>query len=53
MPNISPMEVRGKYAIYDNKAHRAGQAIEGIKQLSEELSTIGYHIDLSRGDYQD
>ena len=53
MPNISPMEVRGKYAIYDNKAHRAGQAIEGIKQLNEELSTIGYHIDLSRGDYQD
>jgi biotin synthase len=53
MPNISPSEVRGKYAIYDNKAYRAGQAIEGINQLSEELSTIGYHIDLSRGDYQD
>ena len=51
MPNISPSEVRGKYAIYDNKAYRAGQAIEGIKQLDEELSTIGYHIDLSRGDY--
>lgn len=51
MPNISPAELRAKYAIYDNKASYGNQAIEGIGRLSRELATIGYHIDFSRGDF--
>ena len=51
MPNLSPAGIRAKYAIYDNKASREGQSAEGIEILSEELKSIGYHIDFSRGDF--
>ncbi len=52
MPNLSPEEVRRKYAIYDGKASTGAEAAEGLRLLAEELETIGYHIDFSRGDYQ-
>jgi biotin synthase len=51
MPNLSPSDVRAKYAIYENKASWGKDAAEGLSALDEELSTIGYHIDWSRGDY--
>lgn len=51
MPNLSPSDVRAKYAIYENKASWGKEAAEGLSALEEELSTIGYHIDWSRGDY--
>ena len=51
MPNLSPSEVRAKYAIYENKASWGKEAAEGLEALEKELNTIGYHIDWSRGDY--
>ena len=51
MPNLSPLDVRAKYSIYDGKASSGVQAAEGIGQLGKELCLIGYHIDFSRGDY--
>ncbi len=51
MPNLSPQEVRAKYAIYDGKAAMGAEAAEGIKKLADELREIGYTIDFSRGDY--
>lgn len=51
MPNLSPSDVRAKYAIYENKASWGKEAAEGLSALEDELSTIGYHIDWSRGDY--
>ena len=51
MPNLSPSDVRAKYAIYENKASWGKEAAEGLSALETELSTIGYHIDWSRGDY--
>ena len=51
MPNLSPSDVRAKYAIYENKASWGKEAAEGLSALDEELSTIGYHIEWSRGDY--
>ena len=51
MPNISPLEARAKYAIYKDKASHGNQAIEGIDKLNKELASIGYHIDLARGDF--
>ena len=51
MPNLSPSDVRAKYAIYENKASWGKEAAEGLKALDEELHTIGYHIDYARGDY--
>ena len=51
MPNLSPSDVRAKYAIYENKASWGKEAAEGLAALDEELKTIGYHIDYSRGDF--
>ncbi len=51
MPNLSPSEVRNKYAIYDGKANRGSEAAEGLALLEQELNEIGYRIDYSRGDY--
>jgi biotin synthase len=51
MPNLSPSDVRAKYAIYENKASWGKEAAEGLSALESELNTIGYHIDWSRGDY--
>ncbi len=46
MPNLSPPSVRGKYAIYDEKA------FETIEAVSERIKAIGYEIKSVRGDYQ-
>ena len=51
MPNLSPSDVRAKYAIYENKASWGKEAAEGLAALDKELNTIGYHIDWSRGDH--
>ena len=51
MPNLSPSDVRAKYAIYENKASWGKEAAEGLKALDAELGTIGYHIDFARGDF--
>ena len=52
MPNLSPSDVRAKYAIYENKASWGKEAAEGLEALSKELQTIGYNINYSRGDYK-
>ncbi len=46
MPNLSPPTVRGKYAIYDNKAQ------EGIDEVRRKIEELGYTIHEGRGDYQ-
>ena len=51
MPNLSPANVRTKYAIYENKAAWGTEAAEGLASLEAELHAIGYHIDYSRGDH--
>lgn len=50
MPNLSPEDLRAHYALYDNKAALGAESAQGIKKLADELATIGYHIDWSRGD---
>lgn len=52
MPNLSPSDVRAKYAIYENKASWGAEAAEGIAALESDLQGIGYHIDYTRGDYK-
>ena len=51
MPNLSPSDVRAKYAIYENKASWGAEAAEGLVALEAELSSIGYHINYTRGDF--
>ncbi len=50
MPNLSPMSVRKKYMLYNDKVSVGIQAAENLESLSKQLETIDYKIDFSRGD---
>lgn len=50
MPNLSPMDVRELYKIYDNKAYVNAEAVEGLALLGKEVQEIGYRIVVERGD---
>ena len=50
MPNLSPEDNRKQYSLYDNKASLGAESAQGIRALADELATIGYSIDWSRGD---
>lgn len=50
MPNLSPQSVRGKYALYDGKAHSGSEAAEGLTLLQKQMQEIGYTLVVSRGD---
>lgn len=52
MPNLSPVEHRKDYAIYDNKICTGDEAAESVKRLSDKLQSIGYRIVTDRGDYK-
>ena len=51
MPNLSPIGVRKKYLLYDNKICTGDEAAECIKCMSMRVSTVGYNIVKSRGDH--
>jgi biotin synthase len=51
MPNLSPQDVRSKYAIYDHKLASHAEAVEGLKLLADQLREIDYEISFERGDY--
>lgn len=51
MPNLSPLEVRKKYLLYDNKATTGQEASEGLKELIDMLKCEGYEVVYQRGDY--
>ena len=52
MPNLSPLSVRKKYSLYDNKATLDGEAAENVVALSQWLQGIGYEAVVDRGDYK-
>lgn len=51
MPNISPVDIRDSYKLYDNKVNTGLEAVEGIEELRKEMKSIGYDIACVRGDY--
>ena len=51
MPNLSPLSVRKKYMIYDNKAGTGDDPASGLRKLREQMDSIGYEVVVSRGDY--
>ncbi len=53
MPNVTPLAVRDKYTIYDNKKITGSESAEQLSALDERLGAAGYRIDFSRGDYAD
>lgn len=52
MPNLSPLSVRKKYMIYDNKISTGEEAAESVQKLKEHLQAIGYEAVVNRGDYK-
>ena len=52
MPNLSPMEDRSKYLLYDNKASSGDEAAESLRALREHMAATGYEVVTDRGDYK-
>lgn len=53
MPNLSPVSVRKKYSLYDNKICTGEEAAECKMCLSNRIQSIGYEIITDRGDYKE
>ncbi len=52
MPNLSPMDVRKKYMLYDGKAGTDMSAEAGIRALCQQMEEIGYEVVIGRGDFR-
>ena len=52
MPNLSPLDVRKNYLLYNDKICTGEEAAESIEKLKEKMSRIGYRIVTDRGDYR-
>ena len=50
MPNLSPVSVRKKYALYDNKICTGEESAQCRSCLNRRMESIGYKIVTSRGD---
>lgn len=50
MPNLSPLSVRKKYMLYDNKVGTADSAADGMARLAAQMEAIGYQMVSGRGD---
>ena len=51
MPNLSPVSVRKKYALYDNKICTGEEAAECRGCLTKRIERIGYRLVVDRGDF--
>lgn len=51
MPNLSPVGVRKKYSLYDNKICTGEEAAECSQCLRRRMERIGYKVSDTRGDY--
>jgi biotin synthase len=52
MPNLSPADVRKKYALYDNKISAGEEAAESVALLKKSMASIGYQVVTDRGDWK-
>lgn len=50
MPNLSPISVRKKYELYDNKICTGDEAAECKVCLTKRIESVGYKIVTARGD---
>lgn len=50
MPNLSPVSVRKKYELYDNKICTGDEAAECRACLARRMQSVGYELVTDRGD---
>ncbi len=50
MPNLSPLDVRAKYMLYNGKKATDSEAAEGLADLKTRMRAIGYEVVSARGD---
>lgn len=50
MPNLSPKQVRDKYALYDGKICTGDEAAECRNCIERRINLAGYEVEISRGD---
>ena len=50
MPNLSPLNVRAKYALYDNKISTGDESAQSKRSLEKRMAAIGFQIVTARGD---
>lgn len=50
MPNLSPLDVRKKYLLYDNKISTGEEAAESRALIEKRIKSIGQELVIDRGD---
>ena len=50
MPNLSPVEVRKKYELYDNKICTGDESAQCVNCMALRMEAIGYRLVSARGD---
>jgi len=50
MPNLSPMDTRKKYELYNNKLSTKAESAQALDELRARIENIGYKIVCARGD---
>ncbi len=50
MPNLSPLDVRSKYLLYNGKISTGDEAAEAVENMKKRVETIGYRVEIGRGD---
>ena len=50
MPNLSPVDVRDKYELYENKICTGDEAAHCRGCIEKRINSAGFEVDMSRGD---
>lgn len=50
MPNLSPLAVRRKYMLYDNKLSDGAESAQALDSLRKRMESIGCTVVVARGD---
>ena len=50
MPNLSPVDNRKKYELYDNKLYSNAESAQAKAELEKRIKSIGYEVVEARGD---
>jgi len=53
MPNLSPVSVREKYMLYNNKLSSGAEAAQNLEELKTRMAAIGYEVVIDRGDIRE